>query len=188
MDGFHRSLKVATRVRIPLGVPEERAGQRPRQKSRGLGRSPACHPPCHPLASPRIGLAAHLGGAMASVRQLPSGRWQLRVHTGRDPLTGSKTWVSTTVDATGKRDAQHQASAWEVELREQEAPHPRGTFGDLAEQPSRPCARRRPPSPPRRGMWSAEASPGPGRAGAASVVEAARVARRVVAGQPAGRS
>src|SRR5215207_10456901 len=29
MDGFHRSLKVATRVRIPLGVPHERPGQRP---------------------------------------------------------------------------------------------------------------------------------------------------------------
>ena len=71
---------------------------------------------------------------MASVRQLPSGRWQLRVHTGRDPLTGAKTWAATTVDATGKRDAQRQASAWEVEQREQEAPHPRGTFGDLAEQ------------------------------------------------------
>jgi hypothetical protein len=43
---------------------------------------------------------------MASVRQLPSGRSQLRVHTGRDPLTGTKRWAKKTVEATGKRDAQ----------------------------------------------------------------------------------
>jgi len=71
---------------------------------------------------------------MASVRQLPSGRWQLRVHTGRDPLTRTKQWATRTVDATGRRDAQRQASAWEVELRDHAVPHPRGTFGDLAAQ------------------------------------------------------
>jgi hypothetical protein len=71
---------------------------------------------------------------MASVRQLTSGRWQLRVDTGRDPLTGTRRSATKTVEAAGKRDAQHQADAWEVELRELETPHPRGTFGDLAEQ------------------------------------------------------
>jgi integrase len=83
---------------------------------------------------------------MASVRQLPSGHWQLRVHTGRDPLTGTKQWASRTVDVTGKRDAQRQASAWEVELRDQETPHPRGTFGDLAAQWIAVKERRWPPN------------------------------------------
>jgi integrase len=83
---------------------------------------------------------------MASVRQLPSGRWQLRVHTGRDPLTGAKRWATKTVDATGKRDAQHQANAWEVDLREHDASHPRGTFGDLAAQWIAVKERRWPPN------------------------------------------
>ncbi len=83
---------------------------------------------------------------MASVRQLPSGRWQLRVHTGRDPLTGTKRWATKTVDASGKRDAQHQANGWEVEIREQDAPHPSGTFGDLATQWIAVKERRWPPN------------------------------------------
>ena len=43
--------------------------------------------------------------AMASVRQLASGRWQLRVDMGRDPLTGTRRWATKTVEATGKREA-----------------------------------------------------------------------------------
>jgi hypothetical protein len=84
--------------------------------------------------------------AMASIRQLPSGRWQLRVDIGRDPLTSTRRWATKTVDATGKRDARHQANAWEVDLREQDAPHPRGTFGDLAEQWIAVKERRWPPN------------------------------------------
>ena len=40
----HHPLKVATRVRIPLGVPDEEAGERPSAVAEGLSRSPACHP------------------------------------------------------------------------------------------------------------------------------------------------
>ena len=83
---------------------------------------------------------------MASVRQLPSGRWQLRVDIGRDPLTGTRRWATKTVEASGKRNAQHDANAWEVELRDLEAPDPRGTFGDLAEQWIAVKERRWPPN------------------------------------------
>jgi hypothetical protein len=65
---------------------------------------------------------------------------------GRDPLTGTWRWATKTVEATGKRDARHQANAWEVELREQDAPHPHGTFGDLAEQWIAVKERRWPPN------------------------------------------
>jgi hypothetical protein len=61
-------------------------------------------------------------------------------------LTGTRRWATKTVEATGKRDARHQANAWEVELREQDAPHPRGTFGDLAEQWIAVKERRWPPN------------------------------------------
>jgi hypothetical protein len=36
---------------------------------------------------------------MASVRWLPSGRWELRVSIGRDPLTGEYRYKSKVVDA-----------------------------------------------------------------------------------------
>jgi hypothetical protein len=61
-------------------------------------------------------------------------------------LTGTRRWAAKTVEAAGKRDAQHQANAWEVELRELETPHPRGTFGDLAEQWIAVKERRWPPN------------------------------------------
>ena len=89
------ALKVATRVRIPLGVPAEAAGQRPRQNSRGLRRSLACHPPCHPLASPRtlaerwrvfdssLPVAGSSGSTRAETRSRALRRGPLRPSTPR---------------------------------------------------------------------------------------------------------
>jgi hypothetical protein len=48
---------------------------------------------------------------MASVRRLASGRWELRVSRGRDPLTGAYRYKSKVVDAADKRDARRQAMA-----------------------------------------------------------------------------
>ena len=69
-----------------------------------------------PLVPPSGGTAYRLR-AMASVRNLPSGRWQLRVDIGRDPLTSTRRWATRTVEAAGQPAAQHQANDWEVELR-----------------------------------------------------------------------
>jgi integrase len=71
---------------------------------------------------------------MAGAEQLPSGRWRLIVHRGRDPLTGKKMYDRQVVDATGKRDAQRQADEWEVDLRRGEVTHKAGTFAQLTEQ------------------------------------------------------
>lgn len=68
-----------------------------------------------------------------SVRQTRSGRWELRIYTGRDTLTGKKRWASKTVEATGKRDAQAQADRWAVELGAT-GPTTAGTFGELVDQ------------------------------------------------------
>jgi hypothetical protein len=48
----------------------------------------------------------------------PSGRWQIRVDIGRDPLTGIRRWATKTIEASGKRSAQRDENAWEVELRD----------------------------------------------------------------------
>lgn len=68
---------------------------------------------------------------MASVRRLPSGRWQLIVYTGRDQLTQRKTWARKTVDADNKRHAQLQANEWELELLGGETTGERGTVAEL---------------------------------------------------------
>lgn len=84
---------------------------------------------------------------MANVRQLPSGRWQLRVYLGRDPLTGKKLYDAKTVTATGKRDAQRQANAWEAEVLDSGAARrDRGTFGQLLTEWQAHKARRWSPS------------------------------------------
>jgi hypothetical protein len=54
-----------------------------------------------PASVPSIGGIAWLGAAMASVRQLASGRWQLRVHSGRDPVNGPAGPVSIVAAAVG---------------------------------------------------------------------------------------
>ena len=52
----------------------------------------------------------------ASVRQVRPGVWEMRVYTGRDPLTGKKTQASRHVRASGKREAQAQCDRWAIEL------------------------------------------------------------------------
>jgi integrase len=71
---------------------------------------------------------------MASVRRLASGRWELRVSLGRDPLTGRYRYKSKVVDAADKRDARRQAMAWEVGLGDGQLSGEGGTFGQLCDQ------------------------------------------------------
>jgi integrase len=71
---------------------------------------------------------------MASVEQLPSGRWRIRVYGGRDPLTRRKRWDSKTIDAAGKREAQLEANRWELELRDGQTTGRAGSFGQLLEE------------------------------------------------------
>jgi integrase len=70
---------------------------------------------------------------MASVRQLASGRWELRVSLGRDPLTGKYRYKSKTADAKDKKEAQRKANAWELELADGSLSGDGGTFGQLCE-------------------------------------------------------
>jgi integrase len=71
---------------------------------------------------------------MGSVRRLPSGRWELRVSIGRDPLTGKYRYKSKVVDAGDKRDARRQAIAWETGLSDGRLSGEGGTFGQLCEE------------------------------------------------------
>ena len=71
---------------------------------------------------------------MASVRRLASGRWELRISLGRDPLSGAYRYKSRVVDAADKRDARRQSMAWEVELADGQLSGDGGTFGQLSEQ------------------------------------------------------
>ena len=70
---------------------------------------------------------------MASVRQLASGRWELRVSVGREPLTGRYRYKSKTADAKDKKEAQRKANAWELELADGSLSGDGGTFGQLCE-------------------------------------------------------
>jgi integrase len=65
---------------------------------------------------------------------LPSGRWELRVSVGRDPLMGKYRYKSKVVDANEKRDARRQAIAWEGELSDGRLSGQGGTFGQLCEE------------------------------------------------------
>jgi integrase len=71
---------------------------------------------------------------MASIRRLASGRWELRVSLGRDPLTGAYRSKSRVVDAADRRDARRQAMAWEVGLADGQLSGDGGAFGQLCEQ------------------------------------------------------
>ena len=123
----HHPLKVATRVRIPLGVPAEAPGQRPRNHAGALSFSGV------PSAVPSIGIAAYLAGAMASVRQLPSVTLAAPGPHGPDPLTGA---------GVGRHDRRRRGEARRPAPGERlgsrasrtESAASRGTFGDLAEQ------------------------------------------------------
>jgi hypothetical protein len=70
---------------------------------------------------------------MASVRQLASGRWELRVSVGRGPLTGKYRYKSKVADAENKKDAQRKANGWELELVDGSLSGDGGTFGQLCE-------------------------------------------------------
>ena len=67
-----------------------------------------------------------------SVREVRPGVWDMRLYTGKDPLTGKKTQASRHVRASGKREAQAQCDRW--------------AFGDLAAQWIAVKQRRWPPN------------------------------------------
>lgn len=67
------------------------------------------------------------------VRQRGPGRWELRVFTGRDPLTGRKKYATKTVDANGIRHAERELARYVTELDGGQA-LTAGTFGDLLER------------------------------------------------------
>ncbi len=69
-----------------------------------------------------------------SVRQRTPGSWELRVHTGRDPLTGRKQYMHRTVKGT-KREAQAALARLVTEVSDgAHAPVREGTVGELLER------------------------------------------------------
>jgi integrase len=69
-----------------------------------------------------------------SVRQRAPGSWELRVHTGRDPLTGRKRYAHRTVKGT-KREAQAALARLVTEVGDgAHAPVREGTVGELVER------------------------------------------------------
>lgn len=69
-------------------------------------------------------------------RLTPSGRWELKVYVGRDPLTGAKDYRYRTVDADGQRDADDKLAVFVAEvIGDGKRPGAgRRTFGELAEK------------------------------------------------------
>lgn len=67
------------------------------------------------------------------VRERRPGRWELRVFTGRDPLTGRKKYATKTIDATGIRQAERALAAYVTELARTDTAGT-GTFGDLLDR------------------------------------------------------
>src|ERR1035437_3197982 len=68
-----------------------------------------------------------------SIRQKSPNRWQVRVSSGRDPLTGRYRYVHRTVEG-GKRDAQRAAAELATEVQHGMQPAVRGTVADLLEK------------------------------------------------------
>ena len=63
-----------------------------------------------------------------NIRKLPSGRYQLRISLGVDPLTGTLRRVSKTVDAASATDARKQLAAF---MSSQHSERDASTFGGL---------------------------------------------------------
>jgi len=75
-----------------------------------------------------------MGAVIGSVRQRAPGSWELRVHTGRDPLTGRKRYAHRTVNGT-KREAQAALARLVTEVGDgAHAPEREGTVGELLER------------------------------------------------------
>src|SRR4051794_14136740 len=66
------------------------------------------------------------------IRQRGKASWELRLHSGRDPLTGRTRYVTRTVRG-GKRDAQRAMAAFIAEV-ERDGSAASGTFADLVER------------------------------------------------------
>ena len=75
-----------------------------------------------------------MGAVTGSVRQRAPGSWELRVHTGRDALTGRKRYAHRTVKGT-KREAQAALARLVTEVGDgAHAPVREGTVGELLER------------------------------------------------------
>lgn len=68
------------------------------------------------------------------VRERARGRWELRVYAGLDPVTGRKRYVTRTVSAKGKREAQRLADALALEVASGELRAGDATFGEVVEE------------------------------------------------------
>jgi len=87
-----------------------------------------------------------------SVREARPGVWEMRLHTGKDPLTGKKTQASSQIRASGKREAQAMCEPWAIQLADGDAVVAAGTFGDLVAQWIAVKQRRRDTQPLRAGV------------------------------------
>jgi integrase len=67
-----------------------------------------------------------------SMRQRTNGAWELRVYVGRDPLTGTRCYVSRTVRGSG-REAESALARLVTESLDQVHPATASTVGDLLE-------------------------------------------------------
>jgi integrase len=75
-----------------------------------------------------------MGAVTGSVRQRTPGSWELRVHTGRDPLTGRKRYAHRTVKGT-RREAQAALARLVTEVGDgAHAPGREGTVAELLER------------------------------------------------------
>ncbi len=62
------------------------------------------------------------------------GKWELRVYVGRDPLTRKKRYVSRTVAASGRREAEKLLAGLVTDLEREGSVSSAGTFGELLDQ------------------------------------------------------
>jgi hypothetical protein len=117
-------LKVATRVRIPLGVRQNRRSE---ALPGGPHRFRASLPiPCQSRALVQWRLARK------RYMRERSGGWELRVYAGRDPVSGRKRYLTRRVRG-GKREAQRVLAALVVEATELGAPQ-QGTVTELMDE------------------------------------------------------
>ena len=66
-------------------------------------------------------------------RERGPGHWELRVHLGRDPLTGRTRYKTKTVPAGGRREAERALAAFVTDLSGVGVATD-GTFGELVER------------------------------------------------------
>src|SRR5438876_6012044 len=122
-------LKVETRVRIPLGLLENRRSGPLRRGVLVFGRE-RCQSLANPTSVP-TGLAK--GVALQGFIRRRGSSWELRVYLGRDPITKRKRWATKTVRG-GKRAAQSALAAMVAEADRGAMVSTAATVGELLER------------------------------------------------------